>query len=97
MLTGRLPYGAQTARTRTRSQQRNLQYATALDDNKEMPAWIDVLKKAVHPDPYKRCEALSEFVHDLRHPNADFITASPSRRTSAIRGCSGKGCRGCLS
>ena len=52
MLTGRLPYGAKMARTRTRSQQRKLKYGTALDDNREIPAWIDgVLKKAVHPDP----------------------------------------------
>lgn len=56
-----------------------LKYATALDDNSEIPAWIDgVLKKAVHPDPYKRYEALSEFVHDLRYPNTDFINASPT-------------------
>ncbi len=79
MLTGRLPYGAQMARTRTKSQQRKLKYGSALDDNREIPAWIDgVLKKAVHPDPYKRYEVLSEFVHDLRHPNADFINASPT-------------------
>lgn len=79
MLTGRLPYGAQMARTRTRSQQRKLAYRPALGDNSEIPAWVDgVLKKAVHPDPFKRYEALSEFVHDLRHPNADFINASPT-------------------
>ena len=65
------------ARTRTKSQQRKLQYRSALDDVSEIPAWIDgVLKKAVHPDPYKRYEALSEFVHDLRHPNADFVNAA---------------------
>ena len=79
MLTGRLPYGAKMARTRTRAQQRKLKYTTVLDDTSETPAWIDgVLKKAVHPDPYKRYEALSEFVHDLRTPNADFINAAPA-------------------
>ena len=52
MLTGRLPYGAQVARARTKSQQRKLKYNSALDDNREIPAWIDgALKKAVHPDP----------------------------------------------
>ena len=77
MLTGRLPYGAKMARTRTRSQQRKLKYRTALDDSREIPVWIDgVLKKAVHPDPYRRYEALSEFVHDLRYPNAEFVTAA---------------------
>ena len=77
MLTGRLPYGAKMARTRTKSQQRKLKYRSALDDTSEIPAWIDgVLKKAVHPDPWKRYEALSEFLHDLRTPNADFVNAA---------------------
>lgn len=74
MLTGRLPYGAQIAQARTRSQQRRLKYASVLDDNREIPAWIDeVLKKAVNPDPFKRYEELSEFVFDLRHPNKNLL------------------------
>jgi serine/threonine protein phosphatase PrpC len=74
MLTGRLPFGANVARARTKSQQRRLQYASALDDNSEIPAWIDeVLKKATHPDPYKRYEELSEFVYELRHPNKNHL------------------------
>jgi hypothetical protein len=79
MLTGRLPYGAAMARARTRAQQRKLKYRSALDDASEVPAWIDfVLKKAVHPDPFKRYEALSEFVHDLRFPSAEFLNAKPA-------------------
>jgi serine/threonine protein kinase len=78
MLTGRLPYGAQVPKIRTKSQQRKLKYRSALDDNSEMPAWIDeVLKKAVHPDPYKRYEELSEFVHELRHPNKSYLAPRP--------------------
>jgi serine/threonine protein phosphatase PrpC/ribosomal protein L39E len=74
MLTGRLPYGAQIAKARTRSEQRKLRYASALDDNREIPAWIDaVLKKAVHPDPHQRYDELSEFVFDLRHPNKSLL------------------------
>ena len=79
MLTGRLPYGAQMARTRTRSQQRKLKYATALDDSSEIPAWVDgVLKKAVHPDPRKRYEELSEFVADLRTPPDSLLRSQPA-------------------
>ncbi len=79
MLTGRLPYGADIAKARTKSQQKKLKYRSALDDNSEIPAWIDgVLRKAVHPDPYQRYEALSEYVHDLRHPNAAFLKTSPT-------------------
>jgi serine/threonine protein kinase len=80
MLTGRLPYGAQVAKTRTKAQQRKLRYKSALDDNREIPAWIDgALKKALHPDPYQRYDELSEFMFDLRHPNRKFIksTATP--------------------
>jgi len=74
MLTGRLPYGAEAARIRTRADQRNLQYRSALDAQRAIPAWIDeVLRKALHPNPQKRHEALSEFVQDLRQPHPDFL------------------------
>jgi len=77
MLTGRLPYGAQIAKARTRSEQRKLRYASALDDNREIPAWIEaVLKKAVHPDPHQRYDELSELVFDLRHPNKTLLGAA---------------------
>lgn len=74
LLTGRLPYGAQVARARTRSAQNQLQYDSVLDDDREIPAWIDgVLRKAVHPNPAKRYAELSEFLYDLRHPNQEFL------------------------
>jgi serine/threonine protein kinase len=77
MLTGRLPYGTQVAKTRTKARQRKLRYKSALDDNRDVPAWIDgALKKAVQPDPYQRYEELSEFVFDLRHPNKKFIATA---------------------
>ena len=74
MLTGRLPYGAEVAKCRTRAAQNKLRYDSALRDDREIPAWIDdVLRKAVHPDPAKRYGELSEFVYDLRHPNRAFL------------------------
>lgn len=77
MLTGKLPYGSQIAKARTRSQFNKLRYNSALDDNSEIPAWIDgALKRAVHPDPYKRYESLSEYTFDLRHPNARYLKSS---------------------
>jgi len=77
MLTGRLPYGAEVARTRTRAQQKKLKYKSILNDNRDIPVWIDgALKKAVHPDPYQRYDELSEFVFDLRHPNKRFLDAA---------------------
>ena len=74
MLSGRLPYGAEVAKARTLSAQKNLRYESVLHADREIPAWIDkVLEKAVHPNPFKRFEALSEFTHDLRHPSAAFL------------------------
>lgn len=74
MLSGRLPYGAEVSRSRTRAAQRRLAYRSVLDDEREIPAWIDdVLRKATHPDPLKRYQELSEFVHDLRHPNTAYL------------------------
>ncbi|MCF2948401.1 bifunctional protein-serine/threonine kinase/phosphatase [Paraglaciecola aquimarina] len=75
MLTGRLPYGAEVAKTRTKSAQRKLYYQTALHDDREIPAWIDdTLKKALQPDPFKRYQELSEFVFDLSQPSQTFLS-----------------------
>ncbi|HUN96306.1 MAG TPA: bifunctional protein-serine/threonine kinase/phosphatase [Bradyrhizobium sp.] len=77
MLTGRLPYGPRLARARTKAQIRKLRYVPALDDDRAIPAWIDgALQRAVHTDPHKRYESLSEYVFDLRHPNANYIKSS---------------------
>ena len=74
MLTGKLPYGAEAARARTRAAQRKLRYRSSLDEHRDIPAWIDlVLRKAVHPDPLQRYAELSEFIYDLRHPNKELM------------------------
>jgi len=77
MLTGDLPYGAQVATARTKSQLGKLRYNPARSDNREIPPWIDgALRKAVHPDPNQRYQSLSEYIFDLRHPNAKYLNAS---------------------
>ena len=69
MLSGRLPYGADVARARSRAAQMRLAYVSVLDRDREIPAWIDsVLSRALHPDPQARTPELSEFTHALRHP-----------------------------
>lgn len=74
MLSGKLPYGAEVSKARTRAAQKKLAYHSVLDDDREIPAWIDdVLRKAVHPNPYQRYGELSEFIYDLRHPNQAFL------------------------
>ncbi len=74
MLSRRLPYGPEVAKCRTKAAQNKLTYDSVLDDDREIPVWIDgVLRKAVHPNPDKRYEELSEYVYDLRHPNKEFL------------------------
>lgn len=77
MLTGRLPYGTAVPGARTPAAQRRLKYRTVLDDKRELPAWLDAtLRKAVHPNPLQRQTDVIEFVHELRHPNAEFLRAT---------------------
>jgi serine/threonine protein phosphatase PrpC len=74
MLSGRLPYGAEVPKTRTRAAQRKLEYRSVLHEEREIPAWVDdAIRKAVDPDPTRRYEELSEFVYDLHHPNQAFL------------------------
>jgi serine/threonine protein kinase/serine/threonine protein phosphatase PrpC len=74
MLTGRLPYGTRVPKSRTRAAQRKLMYDPVRNEERLIPAWVDeAIAKAVHPDPGKRYEELSEFVYDLHHPNQAFL------------------------
>ncbi len=74
MLTGKLPYGAQVAKSRTKTAQKKLKYISALEEDRAIPTWVDeALRKAVHPNPYQRYEELSEYLFDLRHPNKAFL------------------------
>ena len=74
MLSGRQPYGTSVARATTPAAQRKLVYQSLRDHQPALPAWIDeAIRKAVHPNPHRRQEALSEFTFDLRHPNPAFL------------------------
>jgi serine/threonine protein phosphatase PrpC len=87
MLTGRLPYGTEVVKLRTRAQLRKLRYASAVDDQREVPGWVDaVVGKAVHPDPARRYGELSEFVFDLRHPDKALLEphAAPLLRRNPL-------------
>ncbi|WP_077530330.1 bifunctional protein-serine/threonine kinase/phosphatase [Vreelandella utahensis] len=78
MLTGQLPYGTEVAKARSRSALNRLRYQSVRNYNPELPVWLDgVLRKALHPDPEKRHEALSEFTFNLRHPSPDAYNQTP--------------------
>ena len=71
---GKFPYGTQAGKAFTKTAQNRLSYYSLLNENRTIPGWVDeAIKKAVHPAPHKRYEAISEFTFDLRHPNKAFI------------------------
>lgn len=77
MLSGRVPYGPRVSRSTMRAAQRKLAYASVLDDERTIPAWVDAaIRTAVHPDPCKRYEEVSELAEDLRRPNRAFAHQS---------------------
>ena len=74
MLSGRLPYGAEVSRARTRAAQGRLIYRSVLDEQRAIPRWIDeVLRRALHVDPARRYAEPAEFAHALRHPDAAWL------------------------
>lgn len=74
MLANRLPYGTQVSRARTRAAQCKLYYRSVIEEDSEVPLWVDAaIKKALQPDPARRYEAISEFIHDLRQPNPAYL------------------------
>lgn len=77
MLTGRLPYGTAAAKVRSAGDRNRLRYVSARDADGRVPVFVDrALARAVHPDPAKRPEALSEFLHDLRRPSPRDVAAA---------------------
>lgn len=79
MLSGQLPYGLQVTQLRAPADLKRLRYVPLRHHRPELPAWLDaVLHKALQPDPARRQEAVSEFVHDLHRPGPGLL------RTRAI-------------
>lgn len=75
MLTGALPYGLQVPQVRGERDLHKLQYVPLRTRRPDLPEWLDrVLKKALQPQAARRQQALSEFLHDLHAPGAEFMT-----------------------
>lgn len=74
MLSGKLPYGVNVAKATSKKVQNKLKYHSLYRDDSDVPIWIDeALRKALHTNPFKRYQELSEFTYDLRHPNPKFL------------------------
>ncbi len=82
MLSGRLPYGTNIAKTNNARSQQRLVYSPLLSNEKlknenNIPGWIDdAIKKAVDINPTKRYTEVSEFIHELKQPNPRFLSKS---------------------
>lgn len=78
MLTGQLPFGSRRADLARASDLKKLRYIPAREHVPEVPDWVDAaLARAVHPDRRRRYGELSEFLHDLRHPNRLLTSPEP--------------------
>ena len=74
MLTGALPYGLQVPQVRGPRDLHRLQYVPLRTRRPDLPEWLDrVLRKALQPQPARRQQALSEFLHDLHAPSPEFM------------------------
>ncbi|XPF93267.1 protein kinase domain-containing protein [Colwellia sp. RE-S-Sl-9] len=74
MLSGEFPYGNAIAQANSLSAQERLTYRSLITKDSELPLWLDyTLKRALHINPLKRYAELSEFIHDIRHPNKTYL------------------------
>ncbi|MFB0981668.1 MAG: bifunctional protein-serine/threonine kinase/phosphatase [Alteromonadaceae bacterium] len=74
MLSGKFPYGVEIVQAKSVSAQRQLKYRSLINDESELPIWIDdTLAKALNVKPVKRHSVVSELVADLRQPNQEFL------------------------
>ncbi|MDV7142127.1 bifunctional protein-serine/threonine kinase/phosphatase [Tropicimonas sp. TH_r6] len=100
MLTGRLPYGAEVGRVRNRRDVARLKYRSACDGLNNIPVWVDdALRRATHPDPTRRFDALSELEAALRAPGGSAPRQRPLAERHPVRfwqGVSGLLAAACL-
>lgn len=74
LLTGKLPYGELLDSANTLAKQAKLSYRPSHQFNPMIPIWLDrAIEMAVQPEPKRRYELLSEFVHDINKPNRRFM------------------------
>mgnify|MGYP000745683505 CR=1 FL=1 len=70
MLSGELPYKSGSAHKSELKHYSDLEYIPLRKRRPDLPLWLEAcLKKALQPDPRHRYTVLSEFWHDLNHPN----------------------------
>lgn len=74
MLTGQLPYKPSNLHSISHSRVHNFEYQAARHYRKDIPQWLDyTLRKACHPSPDQRYQAMSELNKDLSTPNKQML------------------------
>ncbi|RLU03909.1 MAG: bifunctional protein-serine/threonine kinase/phosphatase [Ketobacter sp.] len=74
LLTGKHPFGEAFQKANTASEFLDLKYIPAYRRNPMVPLWLDgALRKALQTNADLRYDSMSEFVHDLKNPNPDFL------------------------
>lgn len=75
MLTQKLPYGSAYSSAMDLKSLHKLSYISACAINPLVPFWLDkTLEKALHINPERRYESLSEWLQDLKRPNPHLLT-----------------------
>jgi serine/threonine protein phosphatase PrpC len=75
MLTKKLPFGSAYSGAMDYKSLQKLSYVSACSLNPLIPFWLDkTLEKALHINPERRYESLSEWLQDLKRPNPNLLT-----------------------
>ncbi|HAI95942.1 MAG TPA: protein kinase, partial [Methylococcaceae bacterium] len=74
MLSGQLPYGNAVSKVRNQTALRRLSYTPLRNSDNNIQEWLDLaISKAIHPEPSKRYQEVSEFIHELKRPSQQFL------------------------
>ena len=73
MLTGTAPFEGKLANCRTERAYLNTRYTSSYELNPLVPFWVDgAIRKGLRYDPERRHGDISEFLHELQHPNPKY-------------------------
>jgi len=73
MLTGRVPFSGKLNACRSEKDYFKTKYIPCSEFNPLVPIWIDgAIKKSLRYDPDRRHGDVSEFLHELQHPNQKY-------------------------
>ncbi len=73
MLTGKPPFDGKLGSCRSERAYLNTRYTSTYELNPLVPFWVDgAIRKSLRYDPERRHGDVSEFLHELQHPNPKY-------------------------